>query len=208
MSRTFQEEWKYLLFGLLAAALFWVELFRWQLTNFWMSIGLATALLSVFALWRVPGLLRLRHPWGRTLFLAATSAGFLYALFWLGAWATAFLPFQKEELTAIYQNKVGTSPALIALLMIFVVGPGEEIFWRGYVQGTLEKTWRGVGGWLLASFFYTAAHFASANLMLVGAAATAGLFWGWLYWRAKNLWANILSHVLWDITIFLLFPIQ
>ncbi len=185
-----------------------MDLFWWRVGNFWYSIALAAAFLVFFALWRIPALLRPAQHWGRTLSLAVASAALLYAIFWLGNKATAFLPFQKEGIAAIYQNKQGTSPVVIALLMIFVVGPGEEIFWRGYVQGTFENGCGGLRGWLLAAFFYAAVHFASANIMLVGAAATAGLFWGWLYWRYKNLWANILSHVLWDVTIFLLLPIK
>ncbi len=207
-TRSFRGEGKFLLLGLALAAVFWMDLFWWRAGNFWFSIALAAAFLTFFALWRIPGLLRPTQHWARTLALAVASAGLLYGFFWLGDRATAFLPFQKEEVAAIYQNREGTFPATIALLMIFVVGPGEEIFWRGYVQQTFEKCCGGLWGWLLAAFFYTAVHFASANFMLVGAAATAGLFWGWLYWRYKNLWANILSHVLWDVTIFLLLPIR
>ena len=208
MSLPRREEYPFLVLGLLLATLFWLELFRWRLANFWLVITVAAAVLTAFALWRRSKLLTQPSNWIETLALALGSAALLYALFFLGAQLTAVLPFQQQELAAIYGNKRGTAPGIIALVMVLVVGPGEEIFWRGYVQGTLAERLGGFWGWLLGSFFYAGVHFCSGNFMLIGAAATAGLFWGWLYWRYRNLWANIFSHVLWDVTIFLLLPIQ
>ena len=44
--------------------------------------------------------------------------------------------------------------------------------------------------------------------MLVMAALVAGLFWSALYsWRG-NLTACIVSHALWTVGVFLLFPIR
>ena len=46
----------------------------------------------------------------------------------------------------------------------------------------------------------------SANLTLTGAATTAGLYWGALYAREQRLAPLIISHVSWDIWIFLIAP--
>jgi membrane protease YdiL (CAAX protease family) len=53
---------------------------------------------------------------------------------------------------------------------------------------------------------YGAIHLVSENLTLTGAAATAGLFWGALYAREQRLAPLIISHVSWDIWIFLIAP--
>jgi membrane protease YdiL (CAAX protease family) len=42
--------------------------------------------------------------------------------------------------------------------------------------------------------------------MLLVAAGVCGLFWGLLYWREQNLIPVIISHSLWDVMIFVLFP--
>jgi uncharacterized protein len=51
-------------------------------------------------------------------------------------------------------------------------------------------------------------HLVSANLTLTGAAATAGLFWGALYAREQRMAPMIISHVSWDIWIFLIAPTE
>lgn len=43
--------------------------------------------------------------------------------------------------------------------------------------------------------------------MLVMAALTAGLFWGWLYWKTDSLVPCILSHAFWTVTVFILWPL-
>ncbi len=43
--------------------------------------------------------------------------------------------------------------------------------------------------------------------MLVLAAAAAGLFWGFLYYRFGSVLLNAVSHTLWDLLIFLILPL-
>jgi membrane protease YdiL (CAAX protease family) len=43
--------------------------------------------------------------------------------------------------------------------------------------------------------------------MLVVAALTAGILWGGMYLRFGRLWPGIISHVAWDLTVFLLVPL-
>jgi len=44
-------------------------------------------------------------------------------------------------------------------------------------------------------------------MMLVLAAAAAGLFWGYLYHRFRSVLLNAVSHTLWDLVIFLVLPV-
>ncbi len=198
----------FLILGLVIATGFWFELFRWRLANFWLSMAVFTALLSAYSFWRKPQIFFQKISIKKTFIIAFVSAALLYFLFWIGSWVTSFLPFQAEQIQAVYSNKQEASFGIILLLMILFIGPGEEIFWRGFVQSTLEDWLGNTGGWLLASALYAAIHILTGNVMLVGAAATAGLFWGWLYVRYRNIYVNILSHILWDVSIFLIWPIQ
>jgi membrane protease YdiL (CAAX protease family) len=42
--------------------------------------------------------------------------------------------------------------------------------------------------------------------MLILAALIAGLFWGFMYYRYRSLLANVVSHTVWDVAVFLVFP--
>jgi membrane protease YdiL (CAAX protease family) len=76
------------------------------------------------------------------------------------------------------------------------------------VQRRLMRRFGRLRGTLLASSIYGGVHLVSANLTLTGAAATAGLFWGALYAREQRLAPMIISHVSWDIWIFLIAPTE
>jgi membrane protease YdiL (CAAX protease family) len=45
------------------------------------------------------------------------------------------------------------------------------------------------------------------NLMLIAAAAVCGAFWSLMFMRYKSIWLNIVSHVVWDVMIFLVWPL-
>jgi membrane protease YdiL (CAAX protease family) len=96
----------------------------------------------------------------------------------------------------------------IALLLFLVTGPGEELYWRGYLQRSLMTRWGRWQGWLLATAIYAGVHIWSFNLMLIGAAAVAGAFWGVMYWRLRNLAPVIISHSVWSTVIFAVFPMR
>jgi membrane protease YdiL (CAAX protease family) len=42
--------------------------------------------------------------------------------------------------------------------------------------------------------------------MLVAAAGVCGLYWGALFAWKRSLPVNIVSHVAWDLAVFVLFP--
>jgi membrane protease YdiL (CAAX protease family) len=44
--------------------------------------------------------------------------------------------------------------------------------------------------------------------MLIMAALVCGAFWGLLYMLNKNLLTVLVSHALWDVAVFILFPIS
>ena len=96
----------------------------------------------------------------------------------------------------------------IALLLFFITGPCEELYWRGYLQDNLMKRFGPWQGWVLATAVYAGVHIWSFNFMLIGAAAVAGAFWGAMYWRLKNLAPVIISHSVWSMVIFAVFPMS
>ena len=107
----------------------------------------------------------------------------------------------------IYSMKGGTPPAVIALLLLLVIGPAEEIFWRGFIQRRMMARWGANAGLIAATACYTLVHLPSLNFMLIVAAGVVGGCWGLIYrFFPRSLTALIISHAVWDACAFVLFP--
>lgn len=199
----------------LAAALFPFLLHFRRLgpLDFWWAMGLVVAALVVSALAADPGYPSILREDLRTgplakIALGVVSAAALYGVFHLGGMLLrAFLPTGGESIGAVYALKHGAGSLRIGLLLALLIGPGEEVFWRGYLQRTWQDKFGKASGLPFAVAFYAAVHVASGNAVLVLAAAVCGLFWGILYQRSGSVLLVAVSHTLWDLAVFLFFPI-
>lgn len=188
----------------------WCFTFAVPAGNFWLKLCSSALVLSLTAL-RLAGRERKTlFPFkARHLWVGILSALVLYAIFWLGSALSSMLfPFAPREISSIYSSKVQLSPALIGLLLLFIMGPAEEIYWRGFVQRNLTRRLGPVKGVLITAVIYSLVHLAALNFMLLVAAGVCGLYWGWIYQREQSLVPVILSHSVWDVLIFVLFPVR
>lgn len=193
----------------LLAALFWFVTFYLTWASFWIKISFSAATLAILSLLLQPNRQERIRIDARAFALGLVSAAILYFIFWTGKTVSAvLLPFSGGQIGGIYDKGAGTPMWVIALLLFFVTGPGEELYWRGYLQKNLMVRFGQWQGWLLATAIYAAVHLWSFNFMLVGAAAVAGAFWGAMYWRLKNLTPVIISHSVWSAVIFAVFPMH
>jgi membrane protease YdiL (CAAX protease family) len=184
----------------------WGVTFGWAGGNFWVKIGLSVlAVFSYSLFWQKPRI-TLRFS---SFLLGLFSAGVLYFVFYLGHHLAPYiLPGAKTQVGGIYFLGEGTSKVLIFLLLFFITGPGEEIFWRGFLQDHLMKKWGDFQGFVVGTLIYAGVHVFSFNLMLILAALVAGAFWGLLYLWKRDLWVQITSHSFWSAVIFAVAPIQ
>ncbi len=144
------------------------------------------------------------------ILLGIAIAAILWGVFWVGDKLSQLLfpTFARPQVDAIYNLKGGMSPVLISLLLLFIIGPAEELFWRAYVQRSLSRWMQPLLGAVLAVGIYAFVHVFSLNLMLILAAGVCGVIWGGLYYLfPQRLGALILSHALWDAAVFIWFPI-
>ena len=177
--------------------------------NFWWMMTASACTLSIFSSIFNPGWWRgLRFDVGNIL-LGAGIAAALWGVFWIGdKMSQMIFNFARPQVDLIYGMKEGESPWLLTALMLFLIGPAEEIFWRGYVQKTLQQRWSPNVGFAVTTTIYALVHLGSCNFMLVMAALVAGLAWGLLYrFFPRRFPAIILSHALWDVAVFVWFPI-
>lgn len=200
--------------GVLAAGLF-IALFRlrrWGPLDFWawlaLNIMIVVAVSFVLDRGYVSRLGKdLREGALQKAALGAVSAAVLYAVFAAGRLiALRLFPFAGAGIGEVYALRAGVPIVRVALLIGLVIGPGEELFWRGFFQERTAATTRPAFGFAVAAMLYTAVHLASGNIMLVLAAAVCGAFWGWLYLRFRSPFLNIVSHTLWDLAVFVVFP--
>ncbi|MGB4862991.1 MAG: CPBP family intramembrane glutamic endopeptidase [Tepidiformaceae bacterium] len=139
--------------------------------------------------------------------LGLASAGTLYLTFKAGdLFARRFMPKGDAEIREIYSLRALRPRPEIALRLATIIGPAEELFWRGLIQGGLARRFGRWPGAALATGAYGGVHLVSRNLTLIGAASVAGLHWGVLRALRMPIGALIVSHAVWDIWIFLVQP--
>lgn len=112
------------------------DFWRWMSTN----LTILLVLVTIFD----------RHWWSeiridikhRTLLkvgFGVLSALFLYMVFYAGNIVSRWIfSFAQSGIENIYAFKSGVSPFRIAVLMVLLIGPGEELFWRGFLQRRLQ----------------------------------------------------------------------
>lgn len=194
------------------AAFFWFVLFSpWTAPriHFWLVMAAATAVLSAAGLWLQRERLREIYAFRPAhVPIGLLSALLLYLVFWAGnAVSTQIFHFARPEIADIYSTRAQASPLVIGLLLLLWVGPAEEIFWRGFVQERLYAKYGRAGGYIVASLVYAGIHVFGFNVMLFMASLICGLFWGAMYLKYRSVWPGLISHSVWDVLIFVMFPL-
>ena len=79
---------------------------------------------------------------------------------------------------------------------------------NGFVQQKFTERWGGNIAFVATTAVYALVHAGSCNFMLTMAALVAGFVWGLLYRLfPQRFLAIIISHALWDVAVFIWFPI-
>ena len=203
---------KRLIFPLLTAALLWFLMFNPWLTlplDFWTMMTLSGCILLMMALLIDPRWFAdIEISW-KGFFTGIALALVLWGIFWVGdKVATWMFPFARLQVDTIYSMKESQSEWVIGLLLLFIIGPAEEIFWRGFIQRSLSKRFTANVGFVATLLVYGLVHLWKFNFMLIMAAFVCGLVWGLAYrlWP-KQLFALIVSHAIWDALVFVVWPI-
>ena len=92
------------------------------------------------------------------------------------------------------------------VLFIFII-PGEELFWRGFVQKKLMTYFKPAVTICLSAILYALPMLYAANTALLLAGLAGGLIWGALYQWKQSLSLVIISHLVFDILMLGVFPL-
>jgi len=185
--------------GLVLAFIHFARTFRGPRERFWVRMTTTGFTLGALALASGEAE-RIRFRWRHVALGFAIASG-LYMIFQIGdRQARRIMPRGEDQIDEIYALREIRPREEIALRLAAVIGPAEELFWRGWLQRRI--------GWLPASAAYAGAHLVTGNATLIGAAGVAGVYWGALAALGAPMTALVVSHVVWDIWIFLVSPTE
>ena len=201
------------LIGICIAAVLWTIMFSpWTApyVNFWVMMTCSGLTLTLYSTWASPGWWKGLRIGLSDVLMGTVLAAVLWGVFWVGECLSSLIfDFARPQVDMIYGMKEGENPVILTLLMLFIIGPAEEIFWRGYIQKNLSSKWNPNMGFIVTTLVYSLVHVSKFNFMLIMAAAVAGFIWGLAYrFFPERLGAIIISHALWDCAVFIWFPIM
>lgn len=203
---------KKIVISVIIAAILWFFMFS-PLTshyfNFWYAMTFSAIILVIMSLLMAKGFTKQLSFSLKDILIGIASAILLWGIFYLGDFFSNLLfDFARPQVSNIYAMKSNSNLIYISLMLVFLIGPAEEIFWRGYIQHTLSNQYGSVTALIATTIIYALVHIWSFNFMLIMAALVCGLFWGILYLYNKKLTTLVISHAIWDVAVFVLFPIQ
>ncbi|MFC6989495.1 CPBP family intramembrane glutamic endopeptidase [Haloplanus sp. GCM10025708] len=157
------------------------------------------------------GALGVRAPDVRELLVVVAGYALAIAAAVVGAVAVSVtgLPVGENQVA-----DVGRADPTAFLWLIpasfLLIGPGEELLFRGVVQGRLRETFAPVSGVALASAVFAAVHFvaltggAGGRLVTISVLFLPSLVFGAVYELTDNLVVPALVHGAYNATLFLL----
>ncbi|WP_204524735.1 CPBP family intramembrane glutamic endopeptidase [Litchfieldia alkalitelluris] len=177
-----------------------------NLHSFWIVFVFSYSVLTYIGI--KFGDLRYQGNFSNIILLGVLSGIALYFLFFLGKNLTSMLSSELlAELNSLYKY-VQPTATWHYLFLFFLIIPGEEIFWRGFIQTSLLKLLkRKHEAIVISAGFYATANLFSGSIMFIFATFISGLLWGYLYQLKQNIILNVLSHTIFNVLLLILFPL-
>ncbi|WML31982.1 type II CAAX endopeptidase family protein [Neobacillus sp. OS1-32] len=130
----------------------------------------------------------------------------LYGVIWLGYQLVSLFPLHIDRKIQTLYKWYGPSYFWQYLALILVAAPGEELFWRGFIQKRLMLYLKPAASILLGACLYASVNIYSGSFLLIITSLISGIAWGSLYFWKKSMPLVIVSHIVFDILIFIIFP--
>ncbi|WP_062104442.1 CPBP family intramembrane glutamic endopeptidase [Bacillus niameyensis] len=132
----------------------------------------------------------------------------LYLIVAAGNLIFGILPGNFDKIVATLYDRFSPEWFWQYLALIFIIAPGEELFWRGFIQ---KRFMNNMG--TFSSIFASAALYAGAFIftdypILIIMAFVSGIFWGLLYVWKRSIPLLIVSHLLFDLLLLIFFPLS
>jgi len=92
------------------------------------------------------------------------------------------------------------------LYMLFFVGLGEELLFRGFIQSDLSRLFGWRWGLVLASLLFSIMHLTWRSVPELFFVFVAGLIFGSLYLKTRGLYLSILVHCMNNVVLVAVYP--
>ena len=153
--------------SILVAALLWFLMFNPWITlpvDFWTMMTASGCILLALSLCLDRSWMNdIKVSWSGLL-LGIVLALALWGIFWVGdKVATWMFPFARPQVDTIYSMKDSQSEWVIGLLLLFIIGPAEEIFWRGFVQRGISVRSTANVAFIVTLLIYGLVHILNSN---------------------------------------------
>jgi membrane protease YdiL (CAAX protease family) len=136
---------------------------------------------------------------------AAAGVAFYAATRSFVAVARPWRVFRRQS-AQLYLRQGELSLAAALVLSAAVTATAEEVFWRGFAQPELARTFDGAVAALVVWVAFVAANLPSRNLAVVASAVVGGAVWTVLGWWSGGALAPLACHVVWT-ALMLSFPV-
>lgn len=191
----------------LVAAALWVGD---RYTSVWLATGIAASISIALCVWMDGSHLRdLLRPTRRSLWIGLVAgllmAAGTYALYAIAAFV---VPGLHEEVGGLYKTLHDPPGVAFALPVLFVVILSEELVWRGALFDALPSTVSRERAVLLSALVYALPQVGKGSLVLVLVAFVCGVFWGAERVWTRGLVAPLVTHVMWDLLLFVVAPLK
>ncbi|HUM09854.1 MAG TPA: type II CAAX endopeptidase family protein [Myxococcaceae bacterium] len=175
----------------------------------WRAIGGAAVVLGVAVLlFDRPASTALLQPSPRLILQGAAAGALMVAathlLYPVLARVVPLIAADTAQLYAVFR-----APSLVvASVAIVPVIVGEELVWRGVVQGSLVQRLGARTGVALAAVVYALVHAPLGSPVLVVVAFFCGLAWSALRAQTASLVPTLVAHLVWDVLVLLWLPLD
>lgn len=182
--------------GVLGTAAAW-RLVDGGRASVWMAMGTVSGAAGTAAVATGRVALSSRAAWTLALGSGAGAGLAIYAA------TVAFVrlarrhPVFDRQVREVYARRGRVSLGTALLVGAGVTAVGEELFWRGLLQGWLGEELGPLPGAALAWAAYVAANGASGSLPILAAALVPGAAWGALALWTRGVLASVACHATW-----------
>jgi membrane protease YdiL (CAAX protease family) len=182
--------------GVMAVVAGWLFV-RIRGVSVWLAQGVAVGAASIAALATGSIHLSPRVGWVRAFLIGASAGVVLYkaTVFFVGV--ASEHPVFRRHVRALYDQRHGISLPAALIVAAVVIGPGEEVFWRGLFQSHLAESHGWWAGAALTWTTYTAANAVGGSLPILAGALVGGAVWGLLAVATHGVLAPMLCHSVW-----------
>lgn len=187
----------------LAFALYYLAFHN--ISVFWYMYSFALLVLMSFAI--IYSSIYDEMTTGKSLVYGVAGGTVIYGLFAAGFQMLKVFPIEVEPSVAAFLSAFSPTSIWHYLLLMFIIVPGEEFFWRGFIQQKFKQYVPTPVAILIASLLFGGAVGIGGFWPGIVAGIVAGGVLGILYEWKKSMPALIVTHLVMIVLLFLIFPL-